>query len=492
MIGRNKKVMYPQLNVFTKSGKYGLERASSGWGYVISLRKALPLSTFFKIAVLSAIISLAGIPFYPPGCDIAAVGIFSGVFALALACQSGGVFLAIPWFSVVLFVIQNLVGHIYLYWYPWADPLWPISLKYSDVIVTASLASLSFFAGIMLPTFKGLSPIANVRFPINAKLVRSAHWMLLFGYILAAMENRLFVVGGPIQFFVHLLAMLRLVGAGVLITSSRNVFKWLVFMVIAEFFMVASIAIVHDFVLIIGSLICLLGLARHWKWQRLAIVFLFGVITTHYIQQAKIEYRGYAWFGKGEYKSLSSILLDNVFDPIDILSKDSLDITVSRINQSKITEAIFNRVPQEEPFALGKTIWDALYASLIPRFLFPSKAMGADKKRFFQYTGHFLQEGVSMNLGILGEGYANFGKYGAICVLFMYGFIFGLGYRFVIERARSHPIFWVWFPYVFYWWPKTEGGIAATLNYSVKAVIMFLAMVLISKVWQQALGLKIR
>lgn len=489
---RNKGAVHPQIDIFKKPGKNNLESISSWWKYIISSKKVFPLSTFFKIAVLSAIISLAGIPFYPPGCIVAAVGIFSGVFALALACQSGSVFLSIPWFSVVLFVIQNLVGHIYLYWYPWADPLWPISSEYSSVIETASWASISLLIGIMLPTFKGLRPVPSVRFQMNQKLVRSARWILVSGYILAAVEHRLFEFGGPIQFFVHLLAMLRLVGAGVLITSSRNVFKWVMFIVIAEFFIAASVAMVHDFVLIIGSLICLLGLARHWNWRRLAIVFLLGVITIHYIQQAKVEYRIYSWTGKGEYRSLSSILFENLMDPRSILSKDSLDITVSRINQSKIVEAIFNRVPQNEPFALGKTIWDALYASLVPRFLVPSKPIGTDQNRFFQFTGHFLQEGVSMNLGILGEGYANFGKYGAICVLFMYGFIFGLGYRFVIERARSHPVFWVWFPYVFYWWPKTEGGIAATLNYSIKALVIFIFVLWVSKLWQRTLGLKLK
>jgi hypothetical protein len=265
-----------------------------------------------------------------------------------------------------------------------------------------------------------------------------------------------------------------------------------VVIVIAEFFIASSGAMVHDFVLIIGSLICLLSIARHWNWRRLAIVFLFGLVTIHYIQQSKIEYRNYYWHGKGDYRSLSRVLLDNLIDIENTLSSDSLDITVSRLNQGKIVEAIFNHVPHHEPFALGKTIWDALYTSFVPRVLDSSKPLGTDQNRFFKYTGHFLQEGVSMNLGILGEGYANFGEYGSICLLFVYGLILGLGYRLVIEQARSHPIFWVWFPYVFYWWPKTEGGIAATLNYSVKAVIIFFVIVLISKLWQQALGLRLK
>jgi hypothetical protein len=244
----------------------------------------------------------------------------------------------------------------------------------------------------------------------------------------------------------------------------------------------------HDFLLVSMTLLCLFALARQWRW-RLAVSAAFLLLAVHLLQCCKMEFRQSAWFGRGEPVSIGRVMVSMVTAPEQIFQRERISATVARLNQGKIVEAISNHVPEVQSFAHGTTLWEAVHASLVPRLFDPSKPRGTDSERFARYTGHVLDTSTAMNLGILGEGYANFGPFGAVCTLFAYGLIFGLAYRYVLKRAACCPLWWVWFAYVFYWWPKTEGGIAASLNFTTKAALIFLAVVFISPAWRHALGL---
>lgn len=52
-------------------------------------------------------------------------------------------------------------------------------------------------------------------------------------------------------------------------------------------------------------------------------------------------------------------------------SKDSLDYSVTRFNQGWIIYCVLQRVPHNEPFARGETIFQALEASFLPEFWRP-------------------------------------------------------------------------------------------------------------------------
>ena len=70
-------------------------------------------------------------------------------------------------------------------------------------------------------------------------------------------------------------------------------------------------------------------------------------------------------------------------------------------------------VPAKKPFVNGRTINEAIEASVLPRFLAPNK-VGADQAliNFKEITGLGLSKRASMGLSLIAEFYANYGIVG--------------------------------------------------------------------------------
>lgn len=144
-----------------------------------------------------------------------------------------------------------------------------------------------------------------------------------------------------------------------------------------------------------------------------------------------------------------------------------------RFNQGWIITRVITYVPDATPFAQGDTIKDALVAALVPRIIFPEKVFAGGREKMRQYTGIELSEGTSMNLGLAGEMYANFGYIGGILACGAYVFAFGLLFRWFCSRAARQPLWWGIVPYVFYSIIKAEDDVAFGINWAVKAIIVF-------------------
>ena len=440
----------------------------------------------FVLIGFAACLSLCTWPMCPPGCEVAVVGFFAGISSFLLACWGPSGLLALPWLSVMLFTVQNLAAPVYAYWFPAADPYWPIGPNFPRVVATASWAALAFLIGIAIPVARGYRTVRQAPVVVPDGLKRLCIWMLVVGYI--ACWGMRIVPWGSVQFVVVLVSLLRLVAGGVLVMSPGSGGKWCAALIGIELLIAAPGGMLHDLALIGTIFLCLLALSRGWRWRfALALLALFPVV--HIVQCCKVEYRESAWYGRGTAQTMLYVMASAVSSPWRYFESDKLSITAARLNQGKIVEAIFNHVPAVQPFAAGSTLTESLYAAAVPRVVDPDKPIGSDRERFMRYTGHVLQPDVSMNLGILGEGYANFGEWGAIGLLLVYGLIFGAGAVFFLHRAWTHPLWWAWFGFVFYWWPKTEGGVADSLNHAVKATVVLLAVVLASKAWQKTLGL---
>jgi len=92
-----------------------------------------------------------------------------------------------------------------------------------------------------------------------------------------------------------------------------------------------------------------------------------------------------------------------------------------------------------------------------------------------------------MGLGYAGEMYANFGYWGGLLGVGLYGLLLGLGFLFIYKMALKSALWWAWGAYIFLVAVKAESTVGFVLNWSVKAVIVMGLVLLVSPAMRQTL-----
>jgi hypothetical protein len=142
-------------------------------------------------------------------------------------------------------------------------------------------------------------------------------------------------------------------------------------------------------------------------------LILIGTVGLAYSQIVKGEIRSEngrkSEFGDAVVNSSSSITPTSVeyYQPI-----------LLRLNQAWLVSACIERVEIEKNFQNGNTLLDAFFSAFLPRILFPNKEKAGGKEKVSKYTYLVLNANTSMNIGLVGESFLNFGYYGVLCIFF--------------------------------------------------------------------------
>jgi hypothetical protein len=147
---------------------------------------------------------------------------------------------------------------------------------------------------------------------------------------------------------------------------------------------------------------------------------------------------------------------------------------VDRLNQGWIIARIMFTVPEYEPFAEGETIENGLKSALLPRFLMPGKVTSGGFY-FERFTGISLI-GTSMNLGLAGEAYANYGAIGGIVFMFIFGLFVNLVLSVLFSRAIRLPELILWIPFLFLYMIKAEDDFTTMINQFTKSLYVMVGM----------------
>lgn len=150
---------------------------------------------------------------------------------------------------------------------------------------------------------------------------------------------------------------------------------------------------------------------------------------------------------------------------------ESVDIITARLNQGANMSLALAHVPARQAFVRGETIREALWSTLVPRFLWPEKpkAGGVEKVRRFMGLGPL---NYSINIGIVGEGYVNFGNGpGLVWFLIAYVWLFRGLYTLWVYLAGFFPVLILWLPVVFFTVTTVEKDLLTVLNHVVKSGI---------------------
>lgn len=327
------------------------------------------------------------------------------------------------------------------------------------------------FICFCLPLFFMLKRQANL-FKIDfLKYLPFAKTLLLIGVFADLLSS---VSPSALSFFLFLIVQFKFIGALLLLFSPKKSDQYYFYG--AVLYLLANAlarAMFHDLLLWGVFMFMYWSLKKRPSMGTKLLLILVGVIMAIAIQAVKSSFRANIWSGySGNKLELFANILENRISEGYFEEEDSNEELNVRLNQGWIISAIMYYTPNFQSFAGGETIVDAIFSSLLPRFLNPTKKKAGGQENFEKYTGLPLGKGTSMGLSIVGEGYANFGVTKGILFMFFWGMFLAWYWKKLLKVAFKYPLILMFLPVLFLQVVKAETELVVVLNHLFKASLV--------------------
>ncbi|WP_430817690.1 hypothetical protein [Carboxylicivirga sp. RSCT41] len=352
----------------------------------------------------------------------------------------------------------------------------------AEIYFNFALPGILLF-GLGLFTFKGninSEIIKNKLFNFN--LFSFAKQLITIGYVAMVIQPFL---PGALTYFVTLLVFLTYIGGISVIFSKVDQNCKVIWLVIAflplvrdaffsGIFFLALIWVAFAFLYYMNNKPNL-SFNKKLAWVTIG---MYLIIT---LDGAKKDYREVVW--KDTYHQISFIdraglLAQLSFERLtfqNFMDDQNLSARITRANQGALVTWVMDWVPENEGFAKGETIKSAVVSAIFPRILLPNKAKAGGKENFERFTGYELK-GTSMNLSLLGEGWANFGYWGGLAFMYCIGLFYSYCFKRFGNFINKYPVYFFFIPYLFIYTIKAEDDLLTPLNHFFKALIVFIAL----------------
>jgi hypothetical protein len=174
------------------------------------------------------------------------------------------------------------------------------------------------------------------------------------------------------------------------------------------------------------------------------IIGIFTLILGSFWSYFKGEYRQF--LSGGEQAQVVTVsktsALSKLFSYIPQFNKDKFEIgtetLVKRIFYLEFFSATIKNIPKYDPYMNGKNWNQAILHVLMPRFFFPNKPAIDDSKHTFALTRIKVanaSKGTSISVGYAADSYADFGPFFMFLPIFIFGFMLGLYYKFLVTHS---------------------------------------------------------
>ena len=381
----------------------------------------------------------------------------------------------------LLYVIQLIVSPYYSYLTNFEYNRYMMSVSEEVYMNNTVPLIISFYIPAIL--FKK-------KFVINeGVLVRFLDNNPKFPYLLIAigLGSMIFntVLPVALAFIAYLLNLLLYIGAiAIIYTNYKH--KWRIFVIIMLFPLFKSIntgmfgQMVYIYVFVAMFLFSKFRLKTTTNLMMI-VLFVFLINT---LQVIKSSYREIAWYSRtlsnyGKVELFFDLMVQQLFEADSPEDVQKLDETINiRYNQGWIVSNIYAYIPEFSSSLGGKTIFEAIEASLIPRFISSSKKTVNDTKRDFELmTGITLMGNTSMATSIIGEAYGNFELYGGMAFLFVWGLIMAYVTRIFNKVISKYPYMIFFVPIIYLTTVRgSEGNFITILNWLVKSSVFLFFM----------------
>lgn len=266
------------------------------------------------------------------------------------------------------------------------------------------------------------------------------YYFILIGFIAPFISN---YIPSSLAFVAYLLESFKFVGLFILIMSFQKN-KPMILFSIYGLIIISSFqgGMFHDLLtwLIVLGLILAYRYKPNWKTKLIAIAIFSSFAI--FIQSIKGGLREKTWSGdeQASFELIQNVKTENTLENGGLLSIENLGPQINRINQGWILASTMDNIPKNVEHTYGALILEYLYSALIPRIFAPDKLNAGSQDIFNQYSGHYLNVGTSMGLGLFADAYAEFGQSGAIIYVFLFGLMYGYLLNQFFVRSKQYPI----------------------------------------------------
>ena len=473
-------------SVRNRSRRYDLRKAR-----LPIMPKTWLFMTRMELFLLLGICSITCLLTYPLYATISwwcCAGCFLTIFIIANAGIATRYCVPFPHICILVACIQVILAAWGNYYCPTNFPKYDLGDDLTYYLTYGGPACVCLSVGLLIPLLlpqrkTRITPVGrSYTVKDNVKIARELDMLFLIGISSTFVGD---LVPVSLRFFVVLLSYLRYISVfGYLILGFRG---WGLRAIVAftlELYTALSGGMFHQLILWVTAFVFVLAHRKRWSVKHVVLFVIFGLFSIVVLQGIKQEFREIFWGTYGESSKsrmtvFSMMAVKGLLSPISAFSSENLSYTLMRLNQGWIVNQVMNWTPSMEPFAHGDTIKRVISASLLPRFLNPNKFRAGGNENFERFTGYRLSGRTSMDLGYVGEMYANFGYWGGLAGVGVYGLLLGMGFRWFYNRARTEPLWWAWAAYVGTISVKAESSLGLIVNWVVKATVVMIFTILL-------------
>ena len=266
------------------------------------------------------------------------------------------------------------------------------------------------------------------------------YFFITIGFVAPIINN---YIPSSLTFVAYLLESFKFIGIFILLMSYKKI-KPIILFTIYSLIIISSFqeGMFHDLLtwIIVLGLILAYRYKPNWQIKLIAIAIFFSFAV--FIQSIKGGLRDKTWIGeeKASFELVKNVNVENTLEKGAFFSKDNLGPQINRINQGWILASTMNNIPLNVAHTYGILTLEYLYSAFIPRIIAPDKLNAGSQDIFNKYSGHNLDKGTSMGLGLFADAYIEFGKFGAIIYVFLFGLMYGYILNQFYVRSKQFPI----------------------------------------------------
>lgn len=337
---------------------------------------------------------------------------------------------------------------------------------YVDEETYMSFVSIAFLA-FCLPVL--LFQKKSLNFKVSGLNNSTSLTLVILGIVFTTARGFL---PSSLSFIGFLLQNLMYIGAGFILFDKNSKYKYLAYFVIVYLLYDSlSSGFFHALLLWSTFLFFLWALGRKISWlYKIAALPIFFLIVV-FIQTVKFDFRDSLEKNQDPFNSFIALVqgvsVASIFEDEEQINQLNV-----RLNQGWIISSVIKTVPKYEPYANGETVVDAVFASILPRFLNPNKKQAGGVENFERFTGLQLGQNTSMGISIIGEAYANFGRIGGIIFMFFWGLFLTLFWNYLMKLCEANYLLLFFIPLIFLQVVKAETELVVVLNHLVKSSIL--------------------
>jgi hypothetical protein len=271
--------------------------------------------------------------------------------------------------------------------------------------------------------------------------------------------------------------------------KDRKISLKIVVPVLFQVINVINSAMYGDFLLYVLFFVTAYKVSRNIKtfkktnWIYFIVIIAFGFFLLGFSQQLKVKQRESQWKDTSNDITTQSnkdeSLISSIHKNSDYFSRDFFEPIIFRMNQAWLVSEVMAKQKDTGKFENGNTIMSAALDAFIPRFLDPNKEKAGGRNKIEKYTNLSLNDYTSMNIGVLGESYLNFGYYGTIFILF-YGIFLGITLKTIINASIFRPILITVLPIYFMVFLVTGTDFVMIFNGLVKNTIIIYSVFIVA------------